>query len=127
MFLFLPGECMETYYERNKQKLLEYQHVRYKKISNVLQKWKSTLKCSLCNEDDVACIDFHHVDPSRKEAGVIRMATKSIKSITKELEKCIVVCTNCHRKIHYYNLEVEIDEALSKSFQEFSKGNYGET
>jgi heterodisulfide reductase subunit B len=109
------------YYYKNKAKLDEYQINRYKAISKLFQDWKSTLKCSRCNEDDVACIDFHHVDPSVKEAGVVKMVSKSIKAIAKELEKCIVVCTNCHRKIHHYNLEVVIDEKLVENFEEFVK------
>jgi hypothetical protein len=112
---------MKEYYAKNKERLLEYQNNRYKKISMILQEWKSTLKCSRCGEDDVACMDFHHVDPSIKEAGVIRMATKSIKSIINELAKCIVVCTNCHRKIHYHNIDVVVDEKLVKSFEDFVK------
>jgi len=56
--------------------------------------------CGLCGlKDDPIIYDFHHVDPSKKEfslAGKIR----SIDSLIEESNKCIMLCSHCHRKIH---------------------------
>ena len=60
-------------------------------------------KCANCNESHPACIDFHHKDPHTKDAGIARILhdTRSKSTLMKELEKCIALCANCHRKLHY--------------------------
>jgi predicted HNH restriction endonuclease len=58
-------------------------------------------KCSICGYDK--CIDaliFHHEDPSIKEFGLSNGDTRSWDKYLQELEKCILVCTNCHAEIH---------------------------
>ena len=64
---------------------------------------KSTLTCERCPENHPACIDFHHQDPTKKEVNIgeaFRLGY-SKKRIEAEMEKCIVLCSNCHRKLHY--------------------------
>ena len=64
--------------------------------------FKSTLKCARCPETHITCLEFHHLDPSLKEVAIGSVAsTWSLTRIKKELEKCIVLCANCHRKEHY--------------------------
>lgn len=64
---------------------------------------KSTLKCSHCSENHPAVLDFHHEDPSMKEFNISSMIKRrnSIETIESEIEKCIVLCANCHRKLHW--------------------------
>lgn len=58
-------------------------------------------KCSRCGwVGALAGFEFHHLDPSKKEFGVGKLAQKSWKVIKKELEKCILLCANCHRIEH---------------------------
>jgi transcription elongation factor Elf1 len=46
-------------------------------------------------------LDFHHVDPSQKDFGIgYRGYTRSWEKVKKELDKCILVCSNCHAEIH---------------------------
>lgn len=48
-------------------------------------------KCIFCGYDKYnGALDFHHID------GI----TRSWKRVEKELEKCVLVCANCHREIH---------------------------
>ena len=61
---------------------------------------KSKLKCSICGEDRIWCLDFHHVNPNEKEGSVSHMIQAPNK-LKLELEKCIVLCANCHRDIHH--------------------------
>ena len=110
----------KEFYEKNKERLLEYQKNRYKELLDVFQEWKGTLKCSRCGETDSACLDFHHSDPSQKEVGVIRQITKSISSVLRELRKCVVVCANCHRRIHAYNIPTDpTNDDLATRFEQF--------
>lgn len=59
--------------------------------------------CSWCNEKESCCLDFHHTNPSTKEFSIsvaVTLQNKGIKTILKEIDKCIIICSNCHRKLH---------------------------
>jgi hypothetical protein len=60
------------------------------------------LSCSKCPESDPVTLEFHHLDPLTKDSDISRMVNefRSKESILAEIQKCIVVCANCHRKIH---------------------------
>ena len=45
--------------------------------------------------------DFHHIDPKNKEFSVSLLLYYSIESIKKELDKCMLLCANCHREEHW--------------------------
>ena len=58
-------------------------------------------KCSVCGYDK--CIDalqFHHTDPTQKEFSLGKRRGLNIAALRKELDKCILVCSNCHVEIH---------------------------
>ena len=58
--------------------------------------------CCVCGEMEYCCIDAHHVDPSKKEyaIGSLVLSGMKLKRFINELEKCIPLCANCHRKFH---------------------------
>lgn len=55
-------------------------------------------KCCMCGYDKcVRALDFHHINPKEKEFSVSADgSTRSWKRIEKELQKCIILCKNCH-------------------------------
>jgi len=59
-------------------------------------------KCMICGYTKYpGSLDFHHLDPKQKEFGIsVRGLTRSWEKIRKEIDKCILVCANCHREIH---------------------------
>ena len=58
-------------------------------------------KCENCGIEDDPCIyDFHHVDASEKSYTIARFSSRSLESLKSELDKCILLCSNCHRKQH---------------------------
>lgn len=61
------------------------------------------LKCEQCGENHPACLDFHHINPVSKDLEVSALVARghSIDRIKKEIEKCKVLCSNCHRKLHW--------------------------
>ena len=61
------------------------------------------LSCIKCGEDHPAVLDFHHTDPSTKESEVSDLVGNgsSMVKIKQEIDKCIVLCSNCHRKLHW--------------------------
>lgn len=68
---------------------------------------KHRLGCCLCGEKEAAVLDFHHVNPSEKEKAIGHMIAKGIGPLETELSKCVVVCANCHRKVHAGLVSVE--------------------
>ena len=64
--------------------------------------FKGTLKCTKCGFSHIAALDFHHEDPTEKEHNVNRLVSDGrFKKAYAEIEKCIVLCANCHR-IHHF-------------------------
>lgn len=63
---------------------------------------KAQLRCERCGENHPACLEFHHLDPLKKDGNVGHLARAySTKRLLEEIKKCIVLCSNCHRKEHY--------------------------
>ncbi len=57
--------------------------------------------CSHCNQEFPDCVyDFHHVDSSQKEVTPSKILHNKYETIEKELSKCILLCSNCHRIEH---------------------------
>lgn len=58
--------------------------------------------CSKCGYDKcLSALDFHHIDPKEKDFSISSDGhTRSWEQIKNELDKCILVCANCHREIH---------------------------
>jgi hypothetical protein len=63
---------------------------------------ESIQPCVVCGEDEPVVIDFHHLDESQKEYGVSFLVQQSysLDRIKKEIDKCVCLCSNCHRKVH---------------------------
>lgn len=107
----LTSWCKECIRKRSKEHYKNNTDLykdKVKKSRQKIIKWfdnfKKTLKCSKCDENHPATLDFHHLDPNKKEkGGVARMLSnnKSEVEIKDEISKCIVLCSNCHRKLHY--------------------------
>jgi hypothetical protein len=76
---------------------------RRKEIREWFDSYKTTLKCSECDESDFECLDFHHKEVDRKINAISNMVGigYSKENILAEVEKCEVLCANCHRKLHY--------------------------
>lgn len=55
--------------------------------------------CQLCPENDLACLDLHHIDDT-KEFALSSGVRRSRTLIMEEIAKCVVLCSNCHRKLH---------------------------
>ncbi len=65
--------------------------------------WIHSLKtpCIICGESEPVCIDFHHTDPTKKDFTIGKKQSWSKERLLPEIRKCVCVCANCHRKIHY--------------------------
>lgn len=60
-------------------------------------------KCLDCNQKyHYSVYDFHHRDPKQKDFDWSKLRLRSIAAINKELDKCDLLCANCHRKRHAF-------------------------
>lgn len=61
-------------------------------------------ECTNCKikltENNWPIFDFHHIDPSQKEVSWSTLRNRSNDKIEKELNKCTLLCANCHRLLH---------------------------
>lgn len=59
-------------------------------------------KCCICGYNKChSALEFHHLDPEAKDFGIgAHGYTRSWEEVKKELNKCILVCANCHRELH---------------------------
>ena len=89
------------HYAKRKDHILEREYAKRKRQAQQFKEWKSNFKCAMCPEDEVVSLDFHHLNPSEKEFELSKMMLQySLKRLQEEAKKCIVVCKNCHAKIH---------------------------
>lgn len=59
-------------------------------------------KCADCQQSFIRDVyDFHHLDPSKKEAAIsVLLGKASFQTVKEETAKCILLCSNCHRIRH---------------------------
>lgn len=82
-----------------------YKRRRGKIDSARKRRWISQLKfssgCYFCKENHPDALDFHHKDPDTKLFGLRTVVSHGLAAVKKEIEKCVLLCANCHRKVHY--------------------------
>ncbi len=106
MFQHICRKCQSVYrkehYDKNKQKYIDKAKVFTQSIIKWFIEYKKTLKCKECGENRYWVLDFHHRDPKEKDIEVSVLLRKGNKTkILQEIEKCDVLCSNCHRDLHF--------------------------
>jgi len=59
-------------------------------------------KCSKCGYSKCSrALEFHHINPEEKDFGLSQKGlTRAWERTRKELDKCILLCSNCHAELH---------------------------
>jgi len=104
------------YYHENKEKCaIKAKEWRAKNKEYVIQKQREDKrkrkleaisylggKCFICGgEFHPAVYEFHHLDPTTKDRDPSKMLQLSWKRLSAELDKCKLLCANCHRLEHH--------------------------
>lgn len=78
------------------------------KQNNTTRNHKITLvqykggKCEICGYNRcIAALDFHHRNPNEKDPNWRNMRRWNPERVKREVNKCQLVCRNCHSEIHY--------------------------
>lgn len=97
-------EAQHQHYLDNKDKYLSA-HQRYKKrMRDWLNKIKEDAGCLKCGEKRLPCLEFHH--PNVRNGDIEKRISYLIRSwgkkrILEEIEKCQILCKNCHAVEHW--------------------------
>lgn len=74
---------------------------RYERGRTYLEGIKLQMGCQLCGEREVAALDFHHRNETEKDFNLSGIAnSKPLDALRREVEKCVILCASCHRKVH---------------------------
>ena len=92
----------QAFYRENKKSEIARVAKRKQALRNWLDEYKTGLACEMCGEKHIACLDFHHRSSMKKELtdGNIKGMGWGRERVLNEIKKCMVICANCHRKIH---------------------------
>lgn len=88
------------YVTKYNQKSNPRNKVRSERIKQVVDQYRIDNPCICCGETSLCCLDFHHLDPSEKDFNLSAYRNASLQKVLDEIAKCVVVCRNCHAKIH---------------------------
>ena len=85
------------------------ERLRYRKraIKQQLIAYKGG-RCEYCGYNKCpAALEFHHVDPTKKDFQIsqkdINGFSVTMETLKQEVDKCKLVCANCHAELHYLN------------------------
>lgn len=59
-------------------------------------------KCQICSYNTcIEALDFHHINPKTKSFGISASGiTRAWHKVKSEIDKCVMICANCHREVH---------------------------
>lgn len=73
-------------------------------------------KCACCGYNKcIEALEFHHLNPEEKDFSFGENTNRSWMKTREEIKKCILVCANCHREIHYGIID---NSTLSSTYNE---------
>lgn len=93
-------QTLSNYY-KNKEKWNETTKRNHHKRREKIQELKTNLSCTKCNESRHWLLDFHHIDPTKKDFQLSQGERYGWEKVEQEIDKCVVLCSNCHRDFHY--------------------------
>jgi len=96
----MPRKETRTYADRAVY-MREAVKKRRKKLRTMARDYKGG-KCQICGYKKCSrALSFYHTDPKKKGFGLTsRGLTRSWKKIQEEIDKCILLCANCHMEVH---------------------------
>lgn len=98
-------ECTNTHvqaqYYKNPGKWRRRERVATDRARDFIDQIRRTNKCAVCGETRWYTLVFHHSDPSVKEGNISQMTRMSISCIQAEMDKCELLCANCHLAFHH--------------------------
>lgn len=102
-------ECRSVFkknYLKNRGYMYKYIHDWRKNNKKRAIEYKGG-KCIKCGYDKCyAAMDFHHINKNDKDFDISKNCNLSFEKIKEELDKCVILCSNCHREFHDTNVSL---------------------
>jgi len=76
-------------------------------ISLFIDEHKASSGCVFCGENFPAALDFHHTGEKTASVSQMWVHSLSLARVKAEMDKCVLLCANCHRKLHAGFLSLE--------------------
>ncbi len=75
--------------------------------------------CIKCGDTRSYVLDFHHIDSATKDFTIGQYKKGSQQTIQNEINKCVVLCANCHREFHYLekNQHITLEQYLTNNYK----------
>lgn len=85
------------------------QQKRRSRLRKFVNEIKVKSGCLLCGEKHPSCLQFHHLYPGDKVNTINRLVIgyRSERALLNEIRKCVVLCANCHLKVHHNQREMD--------------------
>lgn len=96
------GSCCKDCHKKNIKQV-------YDDKVNKVNQYKADHGCKRCGETRYWVLDFHHPDPNEKEFNISDGIRNKFETILPEIQKCDVLCSNCHRDWHYRSITEGLD------------------
>lgn len=96
-------ECNKSNLKNHYNKNTDYYKFRNYERRNLISDFINSKKnkCSKCDETHIACLDFHHLFDKKINIAELPNSLWKMERVEEELNKCIILCSNCHRKLHW--------------------------
>ncbi|MEO7839280.1 MAG: hypothetical protein ABIU06_08020 [Anaerolineales bacterium] len=92
---YFEGPAKERHLQQVKERKDEARRVARDFVYNYLL----THPCETCGESDIRVLEFHHTGDKDMAVGAMVSMGYSVQRIQQEIDRCQVLCANCHRKI----------------------------
>ena len=101
----IDKELYTSNHSDRRRKIRNRQNKVQTNLKELLTDIKKNSKCTICGENRWWVLDFHHIRDKRFEVSSLARRGCSLETFKEEIDKCIVVCANCHRDLHYKESE----------------------
>ena len=103
-------------YQQRREYIIKAVQRRREKVRQMAVEYKGG-GCEICGYDRcIEALEFHHLDPAKKEFGISSKGyARSWEKVKNEIEKCILLCANCHREYHAGLLQLPQVTVVEKS------------
>ncbi len=112
------NEYDKNYFLKNRVRIYQNRNDRIRSYkTNLVNKLGG--KCVICGYNKCpAAFDFHHKNKNKENNVSVLLKNASKEKLLKEIKKCILLCSNCHRELHFGIIGQRLDLPPPENFNQ---------